>query len=67
MDAKKQEVGFRFRIQTNQILTNDDEVCIPRRSSILLAVLHSLPRALSYSVNHESNVTIEFEIFRDHF
>ena len=26
-------------IQTNQILTNDDEVCIPRLSSILLAVL----------------------------
>ena len=25
-------------IQTNQILTNDDEVCIPRLSSILLAV-----------------------------
>ena len=25
-------------IQTNQILTNDDEVCIPRVSSILLAV-----------------------------
>ena len=26
-------------IQTNQILTNNDEVCIPRLSSILLAVL----------------------------
>jgi hypothetical protein len=26
-------------IQTNQILTNDDEVCIPSLSSILLAVL----------------------------
>ena len=25
-------------IQTNQLLTNDDEVCIPRLSSILLAV-----------------------------
>ena len=25
-------------IQNNQILTNDDEVCIPRLSSILLAV-----------------------------
>ena len=25
-------------IKTNQILTNDDEVCIPRLSSILLAV-----------------------------
>ena len=25
-------------IQTNQILTKDDEVCIPRLSSILLAV-----------------------------
>ena len=25
-------------IQTYQILTNDDEVCIPRLSSILLAV-----------------------------
>ena len=26
-------------VQTNQILTNDDEVCIPRLSSILLAVI----------------------------
>ena len=26
-------------IKTNQILTNDDEVCIPSLSSILLAVL----------------------------
>ena len=32
---KEEEIGFKFR---NQILTNDDEVCIPCLSSILLAV-----------------------------
>ena len=31
-------MAFNSGIQTNQILTNDDEVCIPRLSSILLAV-----------------------------
>ena len=30
-----------LRVQTNQILTNDDKDCIPRLSSILLAVLKS--------------------------
>ena len=31
--------NLNLGIQTYQILTNDDEVCIPRLSSILLAVL----------------------------
>ena len=30
---------YNFGIQINQILTNDDEVCIPRLASILLAVI----------------------------
>ena len=30
------KIGFKF--MTNQILTNNDEVCIPRLSSIFLAV-----------------------------
>ena len=34
-------------IQTNQILTNDDEVCIPRLSSILLAVIYFSFRILN--------------------
>ena len=34
-------MALNSEIQTNQILTNDDEVCIPRPSSILLAVLHT--------------------------
>ena len=35
---KRQEIGFKIGKQTFQILTNDDEVCIPSLSSILLAV-----------------------------
>ena len=36
---KRQEIGFKIGKQTYQILTNDDEVCIPSLSSILMAVL----------------------------
>ena len=35
---ENKRLAFYSGIQTNQILTNDDEVCIPRLSSILLAV-----------------------------
>jgi hypothetical protein len=35
---KNKKLDFNSGIQTYQILTNDDEVCIPSRSSILLAV-----------------------------
>ena len=43
MNAKKYEIGFKSSgIQTYQILTNDEEVCISRISSILLAVRHSI-------------------------
>ena len=45
-------MALNSRIQTYQTLTNDDEVCIPRLSSILLAVhplffSHSLPLNLT--------------------
>ena len=36
-------------IKTHQILTNDDEVCIPSLSSILLAVL--VPGGFSHRIN----------------
>ena len=40
MNAKKiKKLALKWGIQTYQILTNDDEVCIPSLSSILLAVL----------------------------
>ena len=35
---KNKKLALNSGIQTNQILTNDDEVCIPHVSSILLAV-----------------------------
>ena len=35
---KNKKFALNSGIQTNQILTNDDEVCIQRRSSILLAL-----------------------------
>ena len=41
MNAKKnKKLALNSGIQTNQILTNDAEVCIPRLSSILLAILN---------------------------
>ena len=40
---KKYEIGFiNSGMQMYQILTNDDKVCIPSLSSILLAVRHSI-------------------------
>ena len=35
---KIEKLALNSGIQTNQILTNDDEVCIPRLSCILFAV-----------------------------
>ena len=35
---KNKKLALNSGIETYQILTNDDEVCIPRLSSILLAV-----------------------------
>ena len=35
---KNKKLALKLGIQTYQILTNDDEVCIPSLSSILLAV-----------------------------
>ena len=35
---KNKKMALNSGIQTNQILTNNDEVCIPRLSSIFLAV-----------------------------
>ena len=34
------KLALNSGIQTYQILTNDDEVCIPSLSSILLALMH---------------------------
>ena len=39
MPKKNKKLALDSGIQTNQILTNDVEVCIPRLSSIILAVL----------------------------
>ena len=36
---KKKKLALNSGIQTNQILTNDDEVCNPRLSNIFLAVV----------------------------
>ena len=38
MPKKNLKMALNSGIQTNQILTKDDEVCIPSLSSILLAV-----------------------------
>ena len=36
---KNENLALKLGIQTYQILANDDEVCIPSLSSILLAVI----------------------------
>ena len=36
---KNKKLALNSGIQTNQILTNNDEVCIPSLSSIILAVV----------------------------
>ena len=43
---KNKKLALNSGIQTYQILTNDDEVCIPSLSSILLAVLRVVPAYL---------------------
>ena len=50
---KNKKLALDSGIQTNQILTNDDEVCIPRLSSILLAVL-------TFILCHHANDPIKF-------
>ena len=37
LGTKNEKLGLKLEIQTYQILKNDDEVCIPSLSSILLA------------------------------
>ena len=37
---KNKKLALKLGIQTYKILTNDDDVCIPSLSSILLAVCH---------------------------
>ena len=41
---KNKKLALKLGIQTYQILTNDDEVCIPSLSRILLAVCTLLAR-----------------------
>ena len=45
MQKNKNKLTLNSWIQTNQILTNDDDVCIPRLSSILLAAQKDLDSA----------------------
>ena len=39
MQKTNKKLALKLGIQTYQILTNDDEVCIPSLTSILLAVI----------------------------
>ena len=50
---KNKKLNLNSGIQTNQILTNDDEVCIPRLSSILLAVPIAIISKKKFSKNYE--------------
>ena len=57
MPKKNKKLALNSGIQTNQILTNDDEVCIPCLSSILLAVSY-LPMSTVALVPSECNNAI---------
>ena len=48
---KNKKLTLNSRMQTNQILTNDDEVCISRRSNLPLAVPCDPPNS-GKSVSH---------------
>ena len=56
--------ALNSRIQTNQILTNDAEICTQSLSSILLAVLTTKPTATTYTckmrVSKEISILISF-------
>jgi hypothetical protein len=41
-EQKNKKLALNLGIQTHQILTNDDEVCIPSLSRIVLAVPEDL-------------------------
>ena len=48
---KNKTLALNSGIQTNQILTNDDEGCLPSLSSILLAVFKHIGVRLYYGVS----------------
>ena len=58
---KNKKMALNSGIQTNQILTNDDEVCIPHLSSILLAVhnVTSMVKILSIFVAFLENMNFK--------
>ena len=52
---KNKKLALDLGIQTYQILTNDDEVCIPSLSSILIAVTDLCRKLASKSIRDESS------------
>ena len=53
--SKNMKLALKLGIQTYQILTNYDEVCIPRLSSILLAVPTYIAFNPEFSIVFSSN------------
>jgi hypothetical protein len=56
-------MALKLGIETYQILTNDDEVCIPSLSSILLAVRVSKEERLNCL---KANARLVYGVFRPH-
>ena len=52
---KKKKLALKLGMQTYQILTNDDEVCNPSLSSILLAITDLWRKLASKSIHNESS------------
>ena len=44
------KLALKLGIQTYQILTNDDEVCIPRLSSILAVAMMDIPNLSNFAL-----------------
>ena len=57
---KNEKLALKLGIQTYQILTNDDEVCIPSLSSIFLGVFYN--HVHTRNIDFRSNFLLEISL-----
>ena len=63
--SKNKKLALNLGIQTYQILTNDDEVCIPSLSSILLAVPRITSGILDFSISTKQVYASSILVYRE--
>ena len=59
---KNKKLALDSEIQTNEILTNDYEICIPRLSSILLAVKQDGRKSIIYHLFPVQGISSQTDI-----